>query len=226
AAARNGSGSVPLVESRPPITTEVEVYTATQIPKAGSVPPPLVAPYAGVGKRFVAWLIDGAIAGVLLGIVAAIGISLIDIPSGLVVVSQEQAAEIAAQVMRVYLLGGLVAFLFQLSMWIWESRTGRTIGNSAMGLRTVSAEDRGPIGFVRELLRVLVLAAGSVVFVVGQIVVLLSPLWDKGGKVQGWQDKAARSVVIDIRAPQVPGTGLTPVAAGPRAPGKPAMRPT
>ncbi|MFE7505264.1 RDD family protein [Promicromonospora sp. NPDC057488] len=226
AAARNGSGSVPLVESRPPITTEVEVYTATQIPRAGSVPPPLVAPYAGVGKRFVAWLIDGAIAGVLMGIVAAIGIALIDIPSGLVVVSQEQAAEIAAQVMRVYLLGGLVAFLFQLSMWIWESRTGRTIGNSAMGLRTVSAEDRGPIGFVRELLRVLVLAAGSVVFVVGQIVVLLSPLWDKGGKVQGWQDKAARSVVIDIRAPQVPGTGLTPVASGPRAPGKPAVRPT
>lgn len=226
AAARNGSGSVPMVESRPPITTEVEVYTATQIPKAGSVPPPLVAPYAGVGKRFVAWLIDGAIAGVLIGIVAGIGISFIDIPSGLVVVSQEQAAEIAAQMMRVYLLASLVGFLFQLSMWIWESRTGRTIGNSAMGLRTVSAEDRGPIGFVRELLRVLVLAAGAVVLAVGQIVVLLSPLWDKGGKVQGWQDKAARSVVIDIRAPQVPGTGLTPVASGPRAPGKPAVRPT
>lgn len=226
AAARGGSGSVPLVESRPPITTEVEVYTATQIPAAGSVPPPLVAPYASVGKRFVAWLIDGAIAGVLIGIVAGIGISLIDIPSGLVVVSQEQAAEIAAQMMRVYLLASLVGFLFQLSMWIWESRTGRTIGNSAMGLRTLSAEDRAPIGFVREILRVLVLAAGAVVLAVGQIVVLLSPLWDKGGKVQGWQDKAARSVVVDVRAPQVAGTGLTPVAAGPRAPGKPAVRPT
>ncbi|MGW2091786.1 RDD family protein [Promicromonospora sukumoe] len=226
AAARAGSGSVPLVESRPPITTEVEVYTATQIPAAGSVPPPLVAPYAGVGKRFVAWLIDGAIAGVLIGIVAGIGISFIDIPSGLVVVSQEQAAEIAAQMMRVYLLASLVGFCFQLSMWIWESRTGRTIGNSAMGLRTLSAEDRAPIGFVREILRVLVLAAGAVVLAVGQIVVLLSPLWDKGGKVQGWHDKAARSVVVDVRAPQVAGTGLTPVAAGPRAPGKPAVRPT
>ncbi|MFD7021019.1 RDD family protein [Promicromonospora sukumoe] len=226
AAARGGSGSVPLVESRPPITTEVEVYTATQIPAAGSVPPPLVAPYAGVGKRFVAWLIDGAIAGVLIGIVAGIGISFIDIPSGLVVVSQEQAAEIAAQMMRVYLLACLVGFAFQLSMWIWESRTGRTVGNSAMGLRTLSAEDRAPIGFVREILRVLVLAAGAVVLAVGQIVVLLSPLWDKGGKVQGWHDKAARSVVVDVRAPQVAGTGLTPVAAGPRAPGKPAVRPT
>ncbi|MFJ3403418.1 RDD family protein [Promicromonospora sp. NPDC090134] len=225
AAARHGSGSVPLVESRPPITTEVEVYTATQIPTAGTVPPPLVAPYAGVGKRFVAWLIDGVIAGVLIGIAAAIGLSFIDIPPALTVVSQEQAAEIAAQAVRVYLIAGLVGFCFQLSMWIWESRTGRTIGNSAMGLRTLSAEDRSPIGFVRELLRVLVLAAGSLVAGFGQIVVLLSPLWDKGDKVQGWQDKAARSVVVDVRAPQIAlTTGLAPVGPGPRAPGRPAMR--
>lgn len=225
AAARHGSGSVPLVESRPPITTEVEVYTATQIPKAGTVPPPLVAPYAGVGKRVVAWLVDGVIAGVLIGIVAAIGLSFIDIPPALTVVSQEQAAEIAAQAVRVYLIAGLVGLCFQLSMWIWESRTGRTIGNSVMGLRTLSAEDRTPIGFVRELLRVLVLAAGSLVAGVGQIVVLLSPLWDKGGKVQGWHDKAARSVVVDVRAPQIAlSTGLAPVGPGPRAPGRPAMR--
>ncbi|MEV0892265.1 RDD family protein [Promicromonospora sp. NPDC050262] len=225
AAARHGSGSVPLVESRPPITTEVEVYTATQIPKAGTVPPPLVAPYAGVGKRVVAWLVDGVIAGVLIGIVAAVGLSFIDIPPALTVVTQEQAAEIAAQAVRVYLIAGLVGFCFQLSMWIWESRTGRTIGNSVMGLRTLSAEDRTPIGFVRELLRVLVLAAGSLVAGVGQIVVLLSPLWDKGGKVQGWQDKAARSVVVDVRAPQIAlSTGLAPVGPGPRAPGRPAVR--
>lgn len=227
ASARSGSGSVPMVESRPPITTEVEVYTATQIPTAGTVPQQLAAPYAGVGKRFVAWLIDGMIAGVLAGIVLGIGISLIDIPSGVLVISEEQAAEIAAQMVRVYLLGALVAFGYQLSMWIWEARTGATFGNKAMGLRTVSAEDRGPIGIVRELLRVLVLAAGSFVLGVGQIVVLLSPLWDKGGKVQGWHDKAARSVVVDVRAPQVAvTTGLAPVGPGPRAPGRPALRPT
>jgi uncharacterized RDD family membrane protein YckC len=225
AAARSGSGSVPLVESRPPITTEVEVYTATQIPATGTVPPQLAAPYAGVGKRFVAWLIDGMIAGVLAGIVLGVGISFIDIPSGLIVVSEEQAAEIAAQMMRVYLIAVLVAFCYQLSMWIWEARTGATLGNKAMGIRTVSAEDRGPIGFVRELLRVLVLAAGAFVLGIGQLVVLLSPLWDKGGKVQGWHDKAARAVVVDVRAPQVAvATGLAPVGPGPRAPGKPAMR--
>ena len=225
AAARGGSGSVPLVQSRPPITTEVEVYTATQIPSSGSLPPQMAAPYAGVGKRFVAWLVDGVIAGVLAGIVIGIGIALIDMPSGLIVVSEEQAAEIGAQMVRAYLLGALVAFCYQLSMWIWEARTGATLGNKVMGVRTVSAEDRGPIGFVRELLRVLVLAAGSFVLGVGQIVVLLSPLWDKGGKVQGWHDKAARSVVVDVRAPQVAmATGLAPVAPGPRAPGKPAMR--
>ncbi|MFD7309944.1 RDD family protein [Promicromonospora sp. NPDC059942] len=225
AAARDRSGSVPFVESRPPITTEVEVYTATQIPSAGTVPPPLVAPYAGVGKRFVAWLIDGLIAGALAVIVVVIGLSFIDIPPALTVVTQEQAAEIAAQAVRVYLIAGLVAFCFQLSMWIWESRTGRTIGNSAMGLRTLSAEDRGPIGFVRELLRVLVLAAGALVAGFGQIVVLLSPSWDKGDKVQGWHDKAARSIVVDVRAPQIAlTTGLAPVGPGPRAPGRPAMR--
>jgi uncharacterized RDD family membrane protein YckC len=225
AAARSGSGSVPMVESRPPITTEVEVYTATQIPTAGMVPQQLGEPYAGVGKRFVAYLIDGAIAGALAGVVTAIGMLFIDVPSGLVVVSQEQQAELAGQFLRLYLIAGAVSFAFMLSMWIWESRTGRTVGNSAMGLRTVSADDRGPLGFGRELVRVLMFGAVSLIPAVGTIIVHLTPKWDKGDKVQGWHDKAARAVVLDIRAPQiVVSTGLAPVAAGPRAPGKPALR--
>ncbi|WP_369370944.1 RDD family protein [Promicromonospora sp. Populi] len=226
AAGRGGSGSVPIVESHPPITTEVEVYTATQIPKSGTVPPPLAAPYAGVGKRFLAWLIDGVVGGVLAGIVMGIGSLFIERPSGTVVPSQEQTAEMLGQFFVVYLIAGFVAFGYWLAMWIWEGRTGRTVGNAAMGLRTVSVEDREPIGFGRVILRVLVLAAGAVVLGIGQLVVLLSPLWDKGDKVQGWQDKAARSVVIDTRAPRIMmSTGLAPVAPGPRAPGLPALRP-
>lgn len=226
AAARGASaGLPPLVESRPPITTEVEVYTATQIPAGGSVPPQLAAPYAGVGKRFVAWLIDGAIAGALAGTVALVGVSTAGVPSGLEAVTPEQAQQVGAALTRVYLLTGLVALGYQVGMGIWEALTGKTVGNLVMGVRTVSVEAREPIGLVRELLRLLVLAAGTLVCGVGQIAVLLSPLWDKGGKVQGWHDKAARSVVLDVRAPQVVvATGLAPATAGPRAPGQPALR--
>lgn len=225
AAARGGSGSVPMVESRPPITTEVEVYTATQIPSAGMMPKQMGEPYAGVGKRFLAYLVDGVIAGALAGVVVAIGLAFVDIPSGLVVLSAEQQAELAASMLRVYLIAGAVSFAFMLSMWIWESRTGRTVGNSMLGLRTVSADDRGPLGFGRELVRVLMFAAVSLIPAAGSIIVHLTPKWDKGDKVQGWHDKAARSVVLDIRAPQiVVSSGLAPVAPGPRAPGKPALR--
>lgn len=228
AQARQGgaSGGVPLVTSRPPITTEVEVYTATQIPSAGMAPQQqLEAPYARVGKRFLALLIDGAIAGVLGGIVAGIGLLTIERPDPLVVMSQEQTAEMLAQLMRLYLIAGAVAFAFMLSMWIWESRTGRTVGNSAMGLRTVSADDRGPLGFGRELIRVLMLGVISLIPVAGPVIVHLTPLWDKGDKVQGWHDKVARSVVLDLRAPKIAvTTGLAPVGPGPRAPGRPAVR--
>ena len=226
AAARGGSaGLPPLVGSRPPITTEVEVYTATQIPAGGSMPQQLAAPYAGVGKRFVAWLIDGAIAGALAGTVALVGVNLAGVPSGVTTVTPEQAQQIAAALTRVYLLTGLVALGYQVGVGIWEALTGKTVGNLVLGLRTVSVEIREPIGLVRELLRLLVLAAGTLVCGVGQIAVLLSPLWDKGGKVQGWHDKAARSVVLDVRAPQiVMATGLAPATSGPRAPGKPALR--
>lgn len=227
AQARQGSasGGVPLVTSRPPITTEVEVYTATQIPSAAMAPKQLEPPYARVGKRFLAMLIDGAIAGVLGGIVAGIGLLTIERPDPLVVMSQEQAVEMAAQLMRLYLIAGAVAFAFMLSMWIWESRTGRTVGNSAMGLRTVSADDRGPLGFGRELIRVLMLGVISLIPLAGPVIVHLTPLWDKGDKVQGWHDKVARSVVLDLRAPKIAvTTGLAPVGPGPRAPGRPALR--
>lgn len=220
-----GSGGVPLVESRPPITTEVEVYTATQIPSSSVAPQQLEAPYARVGKRFLAWLIDGAIAGALAGIVVGIGLLFIETPDALVVVSQEQAAEIAGQFIRLYLIAGAVSFAFMLSMWIWESRTGRTVGNSALGLRTVSADDRGPLGFGRELIRVLMFGAVSLIPAAGTIIVHLTPLWDKGDKVQGWHDKVARSAVLDLRAPKIAvTTGLAPVGPGPRAPGRPALR--
>ncbi|MEV0951730.1 RDD family protein [Promicromonospora sp. NPDC050249] len=222
----SASGGVPLVTSRPPITTEVEVYTATQIPSAGMAPQQqLEAPYARVGKRFLALLIDGGIAGVLGGIVAGIGLLFIETPDPLVVLSQEQRAEMFAQLMRLYVIAGAVAFAFMLSMWIWESRTGRTVGNSAMGLRTVSADDRGPLGFGREVIRVLMLGVISLIPVAGPVIVHLTPLWDKGDKIQGWHDKVARSVVLDLRAPKIAvTTGLAPVGPGPRAPGRPALR--
>ena len=44
----------------------------------------------------------------------------------------------------------------------------------------------------------------------------LTPLWDKGDKVQGWHDKVARAAVLDLRAPKIAvTTGLAPVGPGP-----------
>src|SRR5690606_329790 len=47
-------------------------------------------------------------------------------------------------------------------------------------------------------LRALVVAAGTLVAGVGQLVVLASPLFDASGRRQGWHDKAARALVVDL----------------------------
>ncbi|KGM14941.1 hypothetical protein N867_13990, partial [Actinotalea fermentans ATCC 43279 = JCM 9966 = DSM 3133] len=101
---------------------------------------------------------------------------------------------------------GLLAAL-GLAQWWYHGRRGATLGKALVGLRTVDADTGQPIGMGRALLRALVVAAGSLAFGVGQLVVLASPLFDAGGRRQGWHDKAVRALLVDVV------TGVDPVRA-------------
>ncbi|MCF4122828.1 RDD family protein [Antribacter sp. KLBMP9083] len=218
--------------SEPNAATEPEMYTATVRPTRMTAAPEVpAAPYAGVGRRFLAWLLDGLVAGVVVGVIGFVGLQVAGVPLGVTATTSQEANDLLGRLSGVYLLSGLVGLAYAVTMWIWEGRTGRTLGNLALGIRTVDAETRGAVGFGRAFLRTLLVSLGSLACGVGQLVVLLSPLWDKGGRRQGWHDKVARAVVVDVRGavetiPAVPATAnapgrYAPATVAPMAPPSP-----
>ena len=87
-------------------------------------------------------------------------------------------------------------------IWWWEAASGQTPGNRVLGLRTVNEDGLAP-GFAAVLVRNLLLTV-SAVTVVGPWIMTVSNLWDHPTRRQGWHDKAARTLVVDIRAGRDP----------------------
>ncbi|MFI2754398.1 FHA domain-containing protein [Cellulomonas sp. P22] len=85
---------------------------------------------------------------------------------------------------------------------VWEGRTGASFGNLAVGLRTARIESPHAAGSGRSTRRALVLGAGHLGLGVGQWLVVASGAFDPTGRVRGWHDRAARTVVVDVRAPR------------------------
>jgi len=99
-------------------------------------------------------------------------------------------------------VGALLVLVVGLVQWTLHGRLGWTVGRRLTGLRTLDAETLRPVGMVRVLVRGLVVAAGLLACGVGQVVVLLSPLFDATGRMRGWHDKVAGDEVLDVRAHQ------------------------
>ncbi|MDO6142952.1 RDD family protein [Paenarthrobacter aurescens] len=115
-----------------------------------------------------------------------------------------------------------------------EAKSGNTIGNQLMGIRSADSDGYAPgagVVFVRGILTGGLLLLGSIVAVifsalgliglllwialplmflgvVWAVLVVVSSAWDKNGKLRGWQDKAAKSLVFDVNA------GRNPVTTG------------
>ncbi|WP_435738717.1 RDD family protein [Cellulosimicrobium sp. PMB13] len=220
-AAAGGPGLPPFASggATPDTTTEPEVYTATQkavlgAPSSGG-PTLLTAPYAGVGRRFLAYLVDGAAIGVIVVAVLLAGTAIVGVPllGGVQTVSPEEASALLGKLAGVYVVAAVVAIAWWVGVWFWEGTTGKTLGNLATGIRTLDAATRAPVGFGRALLRWLVVGAGSIAFAVGQLVVVLSPAFDSSGRRQGWQDKVAKAVVVDARGVATARDGYDGVAS-------------
>jgi uncharacterized RDD family membrane protein YckC len=115
-----------------------------------------------------------------------------------------------------------------------EGRSGNTIGNQLMGIRSADSEGYAP-GGGSVFLRGLITGAGVLLAVVAAIVVIivkwfdvalliLGPLaligaawavlvvvsstWDKNGGLRGWHDTAAKTLVFDVKA------GRNPITSG------------
>ncbi|MEQ4565022.1 RDD family protein [Paenarthrobacter sp. CAP02] len=115
-----------------------------------------------------------------------------------------------------------------------EARTGNTLGNKLMGIRSTDSDGYAPGAgavFVRGIVTGSVLLLGALASVilsalgligpvlwiglpllvlgaVWAILVVVSNAWDRDGKLRGWHDKAAKTLVFDV------GAGRNPVTTG------------
>lgn len=113
-----------------------------------------------------------------------------------------------------FLIG--VAFVgYSLWLWGWEATRGNTPGNAILGLRT-SNLNGFPAGWTAVFLRGLIIAAGFAVLAIGAVIVLISNLWDRNDRRQGWHDKIARTYMFDVRS------GRNPLQSGGVAAAEPA----
>ena len=142
--------------------------------------PDLARRPALLGRRIGAYLIDGAVALIVLLVAAAVlgGISL-GTEGGFPLI----AASIGAYVVAIGWF--LVYSLMQ--------GGGGSIGMRALGLRLVRETDDAPLGFGRALLRNVIWGLGSAI-----IVGMFSPLFDPTPWRRGWHDQVSGAVMTDI----------------------------
>lgn len=119
----------------------------------------------------------------------------------LVAASADAAGALGAGTATVAAVTGLLVVpivasaLVGLAQLIAEGRSGATVGNVALGIRTVRVATTRPPGFGRAFLRRFIESLGGIV-VLGQYVVAASSAWDRGRYRQGWQDKAAGTTMV------------------------------
>ena len=121
----------------------------------------------GFGTRFVAFIIDAILLGVVNQIVASI--------FG------------GGDPTRVSGLTTLIGIAYIVGLWTYWG--GQTIGKKAMGIKVVKA-DGTPFGLVPAIIRYVGYIVSAVVILLGFIWILFDP--DK----QGWHDKIAGTYVV------------------------------
>lgn len=152
-------------------------------------------PYASVGRRVTAYLLDG-LATLMLWAGAAVLV-----PVG--VAGENQL------VLALGLILGLLALAYALAVLVGIARSGRSPAKKALGLVVLDQAGGRPIGFLRALLRQLVLG------VLGPVNLVQLLLIGGQERRQGWHDRVGGSVVLDERADQ---QAVTPAAPGAPSP--------
>lgn len=157
---------------------------------------------ATFGARFVAWLVDGLLYGLLQALFIGIGVALIvagskDCIDKIDFDTQSEVTCTASEVNGGLLFAGicviaigvlLVAILYVRSL----GRTGQTWGRRIVKIKVVDQHTLAPIGFGRALGRSLFgIFISTALFYLGY----LWMLWD--GEKQTWHDKVVGSIVVD-----------------------------
>ncbi|MDP5228330.1 MULTISPECIES: RDD family protein [Arthrobacter] len=234
AALRNGAeaSGMPSAASLPGAPWQSSAMPGTVAQHPDQLPGQRPVVRAGAAKRLFSKVVDLVIPGLVSGILGSVGLAALlrnGLPGG-TNLGPSQEDVVFALVMTG--LGALLAIVYVVAMWIWEARSGNSVGNAVFGIRTTEMEGYAPGAgavFIRWLILLapnlvfillgvllaffapravtqLVGAAGSFISFVWFIVTGLSNGWDGRDRLQGWHDKAARTLVFDVRAGRNPVT--------------------
>ncbi|AUG77679.1 RDD family protein [Kitasatospora sp. MMS16-BH015] len=167
---------------------------------------------ATMGQRFLARLVDGVIVGLVvtlamvLGLGGAVGLakSSTDSCTGIDPSTIEYSNCINHNLSNAS--GGFMAAMFGtlavvagfslLYEWLMVGLVGATLGKMALGLRVVKESTGENPGVGGGFIRYIIPIVGAFLCYIGAILVYLSPFFDNSGKLQGWHDRAAGTVVV------------------------------
>ncbi len=155
---------------------------------------PMGAAYASIGKRILAYIIDGFIVG--LGTIP--GFILMFVGVALAASSTDSRGQLSdgagAGALGILVFAYALIFLGVIALWLYNcyllGKDGATIGKRLMKIKVLDATGQ-PLGFGKAFLREIIKQAlGGVCFIL-----LLWPLWDE--QKQGLQDKVFGTHVFD-----------------------------
>lgn len=96
------------------------------------------------------------------------------------------------------LLGILAGLEAAVVLAFLEARTGLTLGNAAMRIRTVRDDAPYSPGVARGFVRALVLGAGSLFALIGGFAIVATSAADPMRMSRSWADRAARTLVVRV----------------------------
>ncbi|MEU9185164.1 RDD family protein [Streptomyces sp. NPDC048484] len=156
---------------------------------------------ASMGRRFGARCIDAVAFFIIYFVLGAIGLAnsfnaasdcdpnAADYNTCIDNASSDIAAKVGAVI-------GVLAVVGLLYEWLMTGLVGGTLGKLAVGIRVVKVDTGQKPGLGSSFIRYIIPIVGSLACGIGQLLVYLSPFWDKSGRQQGWHDKASSTMVI------------------------------
>lgn len=232
-AAAQGSpipGSIPVAQARAEAAGPVATGQVAHVQGGGAgMGGKLDVVPAAAGRRLGAAVLDWVGPAALLVVMLTLGFASIT--------RTRSGGFIVYDTAMLVLLGSIAAgitVIYMLVLLSVEGRSGNSIGNRLMGIRSTDQDGYAP-GAGALFLRGLITGAGLLLAVVAAVLVvvfqwfeaalwILGPLallgiawafvvvvsntWDKNGKLRGWHDAAAKTLMFDVNA------GRNPVTTG------------
>lgn len=191
--------------------------------------PPPGTEYAGVGRRFVAWLID-LVPIVVLAVVllVPVGMAFFDVIADIAPRRSLSRAEAAAVMDAIAAASGdampgflRMSALLQLWMLVYTAGTwllfGRSPGMALLGIRIVREEDGGRPGLGRVAVRY-----GGYLLSAGLLLIgFIWAIFDR--RKQAWHDKLAGTLVVRDAPPEVTSANPATVAGAAGTPRRPSI---